>query len=154
MATHPGLDALTERQFDFCSVLKIKFPDERVACVELSQNLRGSKEKEVKNNHCDIVTPHGQQLVTHQARLVCGQETLLLQGIHYGASEGKLEEMDSSLLRSLGGNAFQAHCCAAMFVVKQALQARLEALAVVRRKSAASSKKRMRTLDDFCEWDS
>lgn len=154
MFKHPGLHALTDRQFDFCSVLKIKFPDERVACVELSQNLRGSKEREVKNNHCDIVTPNGQQLVTHQARLVCGQETLLLQGIHYGASQCRLEEMDSSLLRSLGGNAFQAHCCAAMFVVKQALQARLDSLALAKRKSAACSKKRARTWDDFCEWDS
>lgn len=133
-AQHPGLYALTERQFDYCSVLDIKFPDDRIATIELSQNLRSGKDKGIKGNHADIVTPNGQQLVIHQARCLTGFETLLLQGIHFGVLQDRLEQFDDSLLRSLGGNAFQAHCLAVMFVIKQALQSRLETHANMERR--------------------
>lgn len=152
----PGLHALTERQFDLLAVLNVKFPDTRIATVELSQNLRSGKEREIKNNHADIVTPNGQQLVLHQCRCLTGLETLFLQGIHFGPSlQDRVEQMDDSLLRSLGGNAFQGHCCAIMFVVKQALLARLRSAIMVRKKQCQLSEphaKRLRTVDDFCEW--
>ena len=141
-------------------MLNISFPDQRVATVELSQNLRGCTARDVKHNTAAIVTPNGQQLVLHQARCLTGYETLLLQGIHYGPEQSRLAQFSDSLLQSLGGNAFQAHCCAVMFVVKEALLAKLQAAVHVEKQRqhvdrscrGREPSKRLRSMDEFCEW--
>ncbi|CAJ1335640.1 unnamed protein product, partial [Effrenium voratum] len=126
--THPGLLRLTDRQFDLLRLLGIRFPDSRKCCIELSQNLRSpTSVRRLKDNHTDIVTPHGQQLVAHRARCLLGYEALLLQGIHYGKEQFKIElgDFPDELLRDLAGNAFNAHCAAATYIVRQCIAAHL-----------------------------
>lgn len=119
---YPGLQRLTERQFDLLHLMGVKYPDPRKACVELSQNQRNPKApKQVVINRADIITPRGQQLVTHQARCLLGLEGLFLQGIHYGKEQFKVEEFDDDFLRDLAGNAFNSYCAAAIFITKQHL---------------------------------
>ena len=153
---NPGLRGLTERQCDMLALMRVEFPDKRVASVEVSQGLKaGDPAARVRINRADIVTPSGMQLVIHQARCLTGYETLLLQNIHYGPDQGRLENFSDNFLRCLGGNAFEARCCAAALLVKKTIEARLMQMKMVREKQESlvtPDVKRRRTIDDLCDW--
>ncbi|CAJ1395375.1 unnamed protein product [Effrenium voratum] len=158
----PGLCRLTERQFDLCKLQEIQFPDQRKACVELSQNQRSSSNvKGVKVGLCEIITPTGQLLVTHQARCLTGFECLLMQGIHFGRqNENTWNEFPDDLLRNLAGNAFNCWCVAAVYLVKEAVLARCHAREQIRARASGAETVLSRgishstDLSDFCEWPS
>eukprot|EP00435_Cladocopium_sp_Y103_P035935 s2002_g9.t1 len=122
---YPGLQRLTDRQFDLLRMMGVKFPDHRKCSLELSQNQRNPRNaKPVNQNRADIITPRGQQLVAHQARCLLGIEGMFLQGIHYGREQWKLLDADDfsdDFLRDLAGNAFNSYCAAAIFITKQCL---------------------------------
>lgn len=167
LQSHPGLAELTERQFDLCKIYGIHFPDARDAGVELSQSFRGVRA--IQNNTCDIVTPGGQLLLTKKARLACGTEMMLLQGLHYGPEQFKLLDFadQQDLLADLAGNAFNSFCFAAALITKKTVEANLQMRAVVLEKqrlaaprpaeTSASSTRPMRlradTLDDLFAWE-
>ncbi|CAE7749628.1 unnamed protein product, partial [Symbiodinium sp. CCMP2456] len=132
----PGLHALTDRQLDLCQVFGIGFPDSRKAIVDLSQGLRSaSYVKRIMHNRCDVVTPHGQQLITHRARCVSGLEALHLQGLHWGVDHDRLSDIRSDLLRSLAGNAMNTYCFGACLIVQKALEANLHVMQLAKQKS-------------------
>ncbi|CAE7512728.1 unnamed protein product [Symbiodinium sp. CCMP2592] len=169
LQSHPGLMALTERQFDLCKIYGIQFPDARDAGVELSQSFRGLRA--IQHNTCDTVTPGGQLLLTKKARLTCGMEMMLLQGLHYGAEQFKLMDYaeGQEFLSDLAGNAFNSFCFAASLICKKAVEANLAMKAVVLKRqsmpvagagpaqvqSSASRSKPLRsdTLEDLFAWE-
>ena len=149
--------ALTERQFDLCALYKVNFPDQRCSVIDLTQNPFGKNaDGKVRNGRAEIITPGGVKLVTDQARCLTGYECMLLQGIHYGRDQLRVEDFESSLLKDLAGNAFQSHCMAAALIVKKTVEARLAVLrAMVQRVSQDPERplKRPRTLDELCVWE-
>ncbi|CAE7670363.1 unnamed protein product [Symbiodinium sp. CCMP2592] len=153
---YPGLNVLTERQLDMLALMGVEYPDKRVASVEVSQGLKsGDPTARVQVNRADIVTPSGMQLVIHQARCLTGYETLSLQNIRYGPDHQRLADMPDNFLRHLGGNAFEARCCAAALLVKKSLEARLMQMKLVFQKQevpVSPDVKRRRTIDDLCDW--
>ena len=121
---YPGLQRLTERQFDLLRLMGVKYPDQRKASVELSQSQRNPKTpKPVIPNRADIITPRGQQLIIHEGRCLLGLEGMFLQGIHFSREQYKVDDFEDELLRDLGGNAMNSYCVAAVFVTKQTLGA-------------------------------
>lgn len=125
LAAHPGIVRMSERQRELCAMLGIKFPDARRCLKDVSQS--SQRRNQVRHNHSDCVTPKGLLYVTHRARCATGLEALLLQGIHYGPLQPKVTEVGlrSHQLKDLAGNAFNAHCNAAMHVVAQCCLAKL-----------------------------
>ena len=107
----PGLRALNDRQHELCRIFKISYPDPRVCGMDLSQGFRGTKQ--VRHNHCEIVTPHGQLFLTSRARFATGLECMYLQQLHFGRDQFKLEsdfEEHQPLLQDLAGNAMNSFC--------------------------------------------
>ena len=110
-----------------------------------------------------MVTPHGQQLITHRARFVSGPETLHLQGLHWGVDQDRLSEFRSDLLRSLAGNAMHTYCFGACLIVQKALEANLHMMHLAKQKAQhkpieTSSRARARparssTLDDLFNFE-
>ena len=79
--------------------------------MDLSQGFRGTKQ--VRHNHCEIVTPHGQLFLTSRARFATGLECMYLQQLHFGRDQFKLEsdfEEHQPLLQDLAGNAMNSFC--------------------------------------------
>ena len=169
LQSHPGLMALTERQFDLCKIYGIQFPDARDAGVELSQSFRGLRA--IQPNTCDIVTPGSQLLLTKKARLACGMEMMLLQGLQFGSEQFKLMDYaeGQELLADLAGNAFNSFCFAAALICKKTVEANLVMKAVILERQsmpiigpaqAQSSSSRAKTkalrsdtLDDLFAWE-
>ena len=161
LARYPGLGSLTDRQFDLCALLQIKYPDRRVATVDLSQSVSKTASSKLKLNHASIVTPSCHQLVLPQARCLTGYECLHLQGLHWGRDHPRLMDyVDAdNLLKDLAGNAFQAHCFGAIYIVKVALHSKLEVMALVRSKQQnqnpcahKDSIQKGATVDDLFGW--
>ena len=154
----PGMKALTDRQHELCRIYGIQIPDSRNCGVELRQNLRGGSIRQIRQNACDIVTPHGQLLLCKRARLACGVEMLLLQGIHFADAQFKLEEYEdqNELLQNLAGNAFNTFACSAAYVTKKMVEAHLYVRALVRTRQASkfahhspTMTQRKSTMDDI-----
>ena len=77
-----------------------------------------------------IVTPGCQVYMASRGRCVVGQEALRLQGIQHRRWQARMQQglnksSGRGLLLDLGGNAFNAHCNAAILLVREALLGRL-----------------------------
>ena len=151
LSRYKGLCGLTERQHDLLRIYGVTYPDRRNAAIELSQNLRGTSVRTIRDNWSDIVTPKGQLLLTARARLVTGRECMLMQGIHYGDEDWKLDYLDEDhdLLRSLAGNAFNTFCAGAAYITKQVLEAHLTIQAKLRRRQPTETDADMEDLFQF-----
>ncbi len=75
---------------------------------------------------CVIVTPCAEIFLYDRLRKVTGYESMLLQGIHFGSRQGRLESFSSGELPRLAGNAFNMYCCAAVVPVREIVLATCE----------------------------
>ena len=108
----PGLRTLTPRELDILACHQVRYPD-RCGCIDLSHALdRGL----IRTRHLSCVTPNMRCYLMHRCRLVCGLESLHLQGLHYGSLHKAVESFPNALLADLAGNAFHSYCCAASMV--------------------------------------
>lgn len=72
-----------------------------------------------------IVTPTCMIYLGSRCRLANPRELLHMQGIHYGQREDELSEFEPRLLADLAGNAWEATCASAMYVLQETLLAKL-----------------------------
>ncbi|CAE7664575.1 unnamed protein product [Symbiodinium sp. CCMP2592] len=135
---YPGLLSLTDRQLDLCKVMRVALPDPRCAIVEMSQGLRGPSSSNIPCHRASIVLPTGQQLILHRGRMVSGLEAMLLQGLHFGKTQGRLDEFSPEMLRNLAGNAMQAHSMACALLIHRAIEGQLTVAMMTKKESSCT----------------
>ena len=103
-AAYPGLYKLTDRQIEILVIKGVRFPERIGRSIDLSQTINRGHLKEgfgcAKPGMCSYITS--------RCRTTVGVESLLMQGIHYGEQQARLEEFPDNLKQDLGGNSFEA----------------------------------------------
>ena len=103
-AAYPGLYKLTDRQMEVLIIKGVKFPERIGRSIDLSQTINRGHLKE----GFGCVKPAMCSYITSRCRTAVGVESLLMQGIHYGAQQSRLEQFSENLKQDLGGNSFEA----------------------------------------------
>jgi hypothetical protein len=129
LAQHPGLAALTDRQFDILRATGISIPSGRRTMID--STMSGDFAKPSAEEIAHIGTPTCELYISHLCRLHHGIEAMHMQGLHFNSLHSRLSQVPeayaSSFLTDLAGNSFHVWCAALVLVVREVVLAFLHA---------------------------
>jgi hypothetical protein len=102
---HPGIKEVSDRELDILVSMGLRFPTPHPCSVELHSSI---SRVSIQFQRTDCITPKTRRWLGHKARLVRGSESLLFQGIHYGARNHLVHTFGDKFLHDVSGNAFEA----------------------------------------------